>query len=390
MNVGIESISFYSSHYYIDLKTLAERRNLPPEKFYLGIGQEKMAVPPPDEDVVTMAANAGFNVLKNIDKEKIDTVLFATESGIDQSKAAGIYVHSLLDLPQNCRVVELKQACYSGTGGLQMAFAYVHTYPQRKVLVFTADVARYGLCSAGEPTQGAGAAAMVISAEPKILALDAESGCYTQDVMDFWRPNYRDEALVDGKYSVRVYLKALAESWADYQQKSGRAFAEFGKFAYHLPFTRMGEKAHLHLAKTAGVQNLTEDQLLEQIRETLIYNRITGNSYAASLYIGLISLLENCPRDLGEKNLGLFSYGSGCVGEFFSGVIQKGYQEFLLKEEHKNMLESRTKLTCDEYEYFYTFPLPSDGSTFELPRNETGRFRLAALKDHKRIYERIP
>src|SRR4030067_398678 len=117
MNVGIESISFYSSHYYIDLKTLAERRNLPPEKFYQGIGQEKMAVPPPDEDIVTMAANAGFNALKNIDKGKIDTVLFATESGIDQSKAAGIYVHSLLELPQNCRVVELKQACYSGTAG---------------------------------------------------------------------------------------------------------------------------------------------------------------------------------------------------------------------------------------------------------------------------------
>ena len=106
MNVGIESISFYSSHYYIDLKTLATARNVDFNKYYKGIGQEKMAVPPPDEDVVTMAANAAHQALENVDRTQIDTLMFATESGIDQSKAGGIYVHQLLDLSKNCRIVE--------------------------------------------------------------------------------------------------------------------------------------------------------------------------------------------------------------------------------------------------------------------------------------------
>ena len=58
MNTGIDAISFYTSNYYLDLKTLGETRGVDPDKFYIGLGQEKMAIPPPDEDIVTMAANA--------------------------------------------------------------------------------------------------------------------------------------------------------------------------------------------------------------------------------------------------------------------------------------------------------------------------------------------
>src|SRR3984957_3169775 len=103
--VGIEAIGFYSSHYYLDLKTLAEKRGVDVDKFYVGLGQHKMAVPPLGEDIVTMAANAANRVLCDVNKETIEMLFFATESGIDQSKAAGIYVHDLLDLPERCRVI---------------------------------------------------------------------------------------------------------------------------------------------------------------------------------------------------------------------------------------------------------------------------------------------
>ena len=62
----------------------------------------------------------------------IEMLLFATESGIDQSKAAGIYVHELLGLPARCRVVELKQACYSGTAALQLALPFLRENPRKK------------------------------------------------------------------------------------------------------------------------------------------------------------------------------------------------------------------------------------------------------------------
>jgi hydroxymethylglutaryl-CoA synthase len=90
---------------------------------------------------------------------------------------------------------------------------------------------------------------MMVTANPRLLALDPETGLYTSDVMDFWRPNYRDQALVDGKYSTRVYLQALQECWKQYRDLSGRGFADLHRYCYHLPFTRMAEKAHERLAK---------------------------------------------------------------------------------------------------------------------------------------------
>ncbi|MCX7669474.1 MAG: hydroxymethylglutaryl-CoA synthase [Anaerolineae bacterium] len=289
--VGIDAIRFYSSHYFLDLRTLAAERGVDAAKYYVGIGQEKMAIPPPDEDIVTMAASAALPIIEREGRDNIELLVFATESGIDQSKAAGVFVHGLLGLPARCRTLEFKQACYSATAALQLASALVARQPHLRALVLAADIARYELGSPGEPTQGCGAVAMLVTANPRILALEPEYGAYTADVMDFWRPNYRDQAIVDGKYSTRVYLQALQECWAQYRARSGRGFHDIARFCYHLPFTRMAEKAHERLAKDCGIE-MDEVSLQTQIGASLLYNRITGNSYAASLYVGLASLLD--------------------------------------------------------------------------------------------------
>lgn len=389
MQTGIESLSFYTSPYYIDLKTIAEHRGEDPNKYYVGIGQEKMTVPGPDEDVVTLAANAAAQALQGIEVETIDTLLFATESGIDQSKAAGLYVHQLLQLPQNMRVVELKQACYSGAGGLAMALPYVLLHPDRKVLLVTSDVARYGLGSVGEPTQGAGAVAMVLSTEPIIAEIDPHSGLFARDVMDFWRPNYRDEALVDGKYSIKMYTLALKEAWAHYASLSGDALDDFSRFAYHLPFVKMGEKAHQSLIKTNG-GDLKSDWR-RKISDAAIYQRMLGNSYTASVFIALASIMENSDEDLTGKRFGLFSYGSGCIGEFFAGLFSNGYKARLKRELHQKMIADRRELDYARYAEFYNYVsnLPTDGSEIVTPKLSGGRYRFAGLKDHKRIYEAV-
>lgn len=388
MNVGIDLISFNSAHYYLDLRTLAGVRGVDYNKYAVGIGQEKMALPPPDEDIVTLAAGAAQPLLEQAgDRGDIELLLFATESGIDQSKAAGLFAHRLLGLPARCRVVELKEACYAGTAGLQLAAAIVAHGSARRALVLAADVARYELGSPGEPTQGCGAVAMLVTRQPRVLALDPECGLYSEDVMDFWRPNYRDQALVDGKYSTRVYMHAVEECWRQYQERSGRGYADFARFCYHLPFTRMAEKAHERLAKASGRPKPAATELDALLGDTLRYNRITGNSYAASLYVGLCSLLDHAP-DLSGQRLGLFSYGSGCVGEFFSGVLQPGYRDHLFTARHQQLLNQRTELTFQQYEDIFNLPFPTDGGDHRFAPYRTGPFRLAGLLDHKRLYEK--
>jgi hydroxymethylglutaryl-CoA synthase len=389
MKVGIESIGFYTPRYFLDLKTLADVRNVDVNKYYQGIGQEKMSVPPPDEDIITMAANAAQQVLKPSDKDNIKTLMLATESGVDQSKAGGIWVHHLLELPAHCRVFELKQACYSGTAGLQMAMAMLRQEPEHKILLIMTDIARYGLNTPGEITQGAGAVAMVLSVDPKIISFNKQSGVYTEDVMDFWRPNYLNEALVDGPASVRIYLRALSESWYEFHSKSKLNFDDFAGFCYHLPFTKMGEKAQIHLAKSSGFKDCSRKNLLEQIQPGLAYNRIIGNVYTASLYLSLISLLEKSNNDLSGEHIGFFSYGSGCVGEFFSGQLSDVYHQQLDKNLHEQLLNNRTEIDYEQYRSFYTYPYPTDASDHVIARNNIGNFRLSRIKNHKRIYENV-
>jgi hydroxymethylglutaryl-CoA synthase len=389
MNAGIDLISFYAPAYYLDLATLARIRGVEKEKYYAGLGQERMAVPPPDEDIVTMAASAVAPLLEKVDRRDIDLLLFATESGIDQSKAAALFLHGLLQLPRRCRALELKEACYAATAGLQLALPLVAAQPGRKALVVGSDIARYDLSSPGEPTQGAGAVAMIVSANPRLLALDPESGLYAEDIMDFWRPNYREEALVDGKYSMRVYIAALEEAWRQYAALSGRGFDDLDRFCYHLPFTRMAEKAHLRLSKIAGKPEPAAETLDRQIGDSLRYNRVTGNTYTASVYEGLASLLDHCGEDLGGRRVALFSYGSGCMGEFFSGRVQPGYRDHLLASRHRNLLDSRAELSYQQYEDIFQLGIPTDGRNHVFAQYRTGPFRLAGVRGHKRIYEAV-
>jgi hydroxymethylglutaryl-CoA synthase len=389
VKVGIDSIAFYTSHYALDLARLAETRNIDANKFYVGLGQHKMAVPPPSEDIVTMAANAATRALRDTDANAIEMLLFATESGIDHSKAAGIYVHDLLNLPARCRVIELKQACYSATLALQLALPFLRQHPEKKVLLIASDIARYGLGTAGESSQGCGAVAMVLSANPRILALESEYGVVTENVMDFWRPNYSDAAFVDGKYSSKLYLNMLAKSWEQYQTLSGRNFSDHAYYCYHTPVPKLVEKAHQHLAKINNYQAESEEHLFAQVNPSLEYGRQIGNSYTASLYVGLTALLDLTKENLAGKRLGFYSYGSGCVAEYFSGVVQENYQQALDAAHHEQMLAQRKELTYSEYEAFYSFHYPEDGSRCELPQYQTGQFRLAAIDHHKRIYEKV-
>src|SRR5690625_6383911 len=71
-----------------------------------------------------------------------------------------------------------------------MAEGHIALHPESKVLVLGSDNARYGLNTAGEATQGAGAVALVISADPKVMVLEEKSAYLTADIMDFWLPVY--------------------------------------------------------------------------------------------------------------------------------------------------------------------------------------------------------
>ncbi len=385
MKIGIDKIGFYAPHLYVDMNKLAVARNVEPEKFTIGIGQEKMAIAPITQDPVTLAANAALNILDDEDRAKIDFVIFGTESGIDNSKAGAVYVHHLLNLNPNARSIEVKQACYGATAGIQMAKGHIALNPESRVLVLGSDIARYGLHTSGESTQGAGAVAMVISANPKILALEDKSAYLTVDIMDFWRPVYSDKAFVDGKFSNEQYIHFFNTVWEQYKAKSDLALNDFEAICFHLPYTKMGLKALRTVLEEAN--EVDQERLLANYKSSTLYNRNVGNIYTGSLYLSLVSLLEQGDQLKDGSRIGLYSYGSGAVGEFFTGILQPNYREYLQVEKHANLFAARTEISIEEYEAVFQETVPVDGSTAEFDATkDTAAIYLAGIKDNMRQY----
>lgn len=380
MKIGIHDLEVATSHYVLDLDTLAEQHDIDPNKFRLGLGQDTFSMPAPDEDIVTMAAEAAQTLLDRHDVSKIRQVLFATESSVDQSKAAGVYLHELLGLPANVRSVELKQACYSGTAALQMAVNAIARNPEEQILVITSDVARYALDSGGEPTQGAGCVAMLISADPHLVEIEPESGLHTTDVNDFWRPNDSTTPFVDGQLSLDAYLDATTAAWDDLTSRRELSLDDIDRFLHHQPFTKMARKQLAALAQHTGSE--LSDDLIE---ESMSYNRALGNAYTASLYFALTAQLHN-NAELAGKRLGFFSYGSGAVAEFFTGVVQEHYLDHIYPQNVAKQLDNRVELSYDQYRELHESHAATSES-FTTPQTTNAPFRLSGITERQRRYE---
>jgi hydroxymethylglutaryl-CoA synthase len=386
LRVGIDAIKFYTPNYVLDLADLSKARGEAANK-YKNLGQDKMSVPAIDEDIVTMSASAGAEAIKGLDKNEISFLILATESGVDASKSAGMFVHKLLGLPKNCRVLEVKQACYSGTGGIALSLPFLQQNPDKKVLVITADIARYSLCSQAESSGGAAAVAMVLSTNPRILEIEGPSGVYAEDSMDFWRPNYMQEPIVNGKLSCDLYIKFLCKAFDDYVAQGGAGLEAIDYFCYHLSVPKLVATSHKYFYQYLKKQAITSELLEHHIQASSAYGKLIGNCYTASLYLSLASLLDNASEDLAGKRVALYSYGSGSIGEFFSGIVQPGYKDLISTSHNKNLIAQRKEISVEQYELWHRYSHVTDGSKSLLPKLRQDGYRLAGLENHMRLYE---
>ena len=385
VTVGIDKIGLYVPQYYIEMTELAQARGVEPSNSTIGIGQDKMAVPPLDQDVVAMAANAAASILDEDDRLAIDQVIVGTESAFDYSKSVASYLHELLALQPYCKSYEIKQACYGATAGLQSACDYVRLRPDRKVLVVATDIARYGLGTPGEPTQGAGAVALLISANPRILALDSQSISYTDNQFDFWRPSYSDVALVDGKFSTELYQDCFCQVMAS-AKEAGLSPENWRNVVFHLPFTKMGKKALDALAQKGSVDAALIERWQAAYEPATRLGRQVGNIYTGSLYLSLLSYLTEVEDLAAGDSLGLFSYGSGAVAELFSGTLQEGFRQALDLAALKAHLERRQALAVQDYERIFAQRLPQEADYQVARQSQEAGFVLDKIDGHRRYY----
>ena len=384
MQVGIDQIGFYTPNKYVDMVDLAQARNEDPNKFLIGIGQNRMSVADQTQDAVSMGINATLRYLDQIERKKVGLLIVGTESSVDQSKSASLFIKSALELPANVRTFEVKEACFGMTAGIMIARDYVRLHPHHSAIVIGSDIARYGVKTGGEVTQGAGSISMLIKADPQILAINNGHSSHSEDINDFWRPNDSAVAVVDGKYSKNVYLDFFKHTFKDYLRQTGIKNSDFTALLYHLPFVKMGFKAN-EWAIT-DLDEKAKKRLTENFTAAARYGKEVGNIYTASLYLSLLSLLENAKLPANAK-IGLFSYGSGAMGEFYSGQIIEGYEKNLHANADQTMINRRQKLTIPEYEQIFNQALEFPQDNLELQSDEeNGNWYFAGTKNRIRQY----
>jgi len=423
MAAGIDDISIYIPRLYLDAGDFAKARGLDPEKLERGLGIGQMAIVDTNQDPACLAANACLRVMQKnkLTPDKIGRLYVATESAFDESKAMNSYVIGMLeqvygkDTFGHCGGIECKFACVSGSYALYDNTNWIRAgeAEDKYALVVVSDIAKYDLGSSGEVTQGAGAIAMLLNDNPRLLSFDPKvTATSIKNEYDFYRPFGKETPIVHGQYSNLLYLIQVKNALIDYKRKvketgliklkEGETILDYVDYLnMHLPYSNMGKKALAYLVRhewrdlprwkkiieeigmeepipkdpRGTIESVLEDsefmandhqftklftstemyaELYEsKLASSLIASKMIGNLYTASLYLGFRSSLEfeyQKGVDLNGKRVGFCSYGSGASAMIFSGVIQPEYNQVVKDMNLEAELGPRTKLSLDEYE----------------------------------------
>ncbi len=442
--VGIDDIAVYVPRTYLEIANedhpdksteFSEARKSDARKYLLGIGIAKMSIPDTYQDSAVLAANAIFELMERNDilPANVARIDIATETGVDESKPVAAYVHGMLEQKygkgalKKASGVEYKFACVSIADALESSldWAWAGRSNGKYSIVCATDIARYPLGSPGEPTQGAGAVALLVKDKPRLLGFDQIIGTYMEDEDDFWRPLFSTTAVVHGKHSERCYLKAMegaVDNWAEQAVASGLVKAgpreawidQIGLISFHVPYPKMAEKGFAYLLRhfwrglprwkevqheigdepRAGDFRKREEfekseadymkrfmeitqfqtEYREKVADGITHARESGNSYSASEKSCLSMLLETKARkgvDLAGGRGGSGNYGSGCKAKASSWTVQEDWAAIAKKFGHAEKLQHRRPVSLADYEVVHEGNRFSDGRKFVVePENE--------------------
>src|SRR5262249_45863074 len=136
---------------------------------------------------------------------------------------------------------------------------------------------------------------------------------------------------------------------------------QLARICYHVPFCKMAKKAHARVRRcdledaavpwdVAVEETHAAVSFDKQVAPSLGLCARVGNIYTGSLYLGLAGLLHTDAAALSRARIGMFSYGSGCTSEFFSGVVSPRAEERIAWAQLDDMLAARERVSIVEYE----------------------------------------
>ena len=350
---GIASMGLAFPTTALKLTELAHLRGVDPEKYSLGLGCYEMAVACDGITVVDLAVQAARKALARWSGHISDIGLLAvgTESAYDLSRPLSAFIAEQLNIGGYVRSYEVKHACLGGTLAVRQALEWQHAgvAPGKAALVIATDIAAYEPNSPGEPTQGAGAVAMIIAA-PTIAEISLKSFAWSQSAYDFWRPIKEEYPRVNGPLSLKTYIEAAKMCFQQMRQTfNPQEFLEdYRALCFHVPFPKITLKTLHELGQLWGWSTKSLMNIYDKkVDPFLKYNRITGNCYTASLWLSVAHALTECQK---QEHLLAFSYGSGCGAELLRITKTSDVQEW--HEDLQALITQRRYISAHEYDVF--------------------------------------
>ena len=356
-HIGIEKINLYGCSLYLDQTKLAVARDKDPERVVRDFLIDTRSLNPPYEDAVTMGANAAKPILNEEDAESIGMLIVGTEGSVDFGKPISTNIHGALGLKPNVRNYETKHACYSGVAALDTAINWIASglNKGRKALVISTDFSRKHFNTKEEFVMGGVAAAALIGENPSVVEYELDKrGTWTTDVYDTFRPSARDE-VGNNEVSLYSYLDAIEGSYQNYidQIEEDVDFDTYCKYlVYHTPFPGMSFQAHRTLCNITRRRNKAEikESFERKVMPSLRYARRVGSTYGSSNFAGLCGLIKSMPDLKAGDRVGFFAYGSGAIGEFYSGLLGEKARDAIEAQSIDAELDQRREVSVEEYE----------------------------------------
>ena len=430
MKTGIDSISFDVAKIHLPIKTLAEARNIEPEKLEKGLGLIKMTLPDAHQDTVVFAANALTKLIQenNLNLNEVARIYVGTESAIDSSKPISSFLIALMEQKfgentlSECDVVDFTFACIGGVDALQNCIDFVKLNPTKKAIVVTTDFAKYDLNSTGEYTQGAGALAMLIASNPRIIAFDNNWATSTKGVFDFFKPFrtlskeeitgnknneswfdnleseieiHKDQPVFDGQYSNQCYMDRTRNAYFSFKNlknTSETIYNSWESIIMHLPYSFQGrrmlseiyaldaenkiitgnEDASEYQNKLKGISKSEEYQqfVSKKLMPAELASSLIGNLYTGSIFMGLLSTLAHfydTKKEISGSKFGFLAYGSGSKSKVFEGEIQSDWKTAITNVNLFETLDESFEIDFPTYEKLHK---KEQRQSIQLPKNE--------------------
>ncbi|WP_202700588.1 hydroxymethylglutaryl-CoA synthase family protein [Flavobacterium sp. UGB4466] len=430
MKTGIDAISFDVANIHLPIKTLATARNIEPEKLEKGLGLIQMTLPDVHQDPVVFGANALTKLIldHNINLNEISRIYVGTESGIDSSKPISSFLISLIeqkfgeDTLAECDVVDFTFACIGGVDALQNCIDFVKLNPAKKAIVVTTDFAKYDLNSTGEYTQGAGAVAMLVTSNPRIIAFDENWATSTKGVFDFFKPYrsiskeaitqntnndlwfdnleaeieiHKDQPVFDGQYSNQCYMDRTRNAYFSFKKLKNTTetlYTTWNSIIMHLPYSFQGRRMLSEIYTLDSAEKIISENIepadyqakikevakseeyrnfvTEKLQPAELASSLIGNLYTGSIFMGLLSTLAHyydTNKEIAGTQFGFLAYGSGSKSKVFEGTIQPEWKAALANVKLFENLKESKEIDFNTYESLHK---KEQKQSVRTPKNE--------------------